>query len=355
MSIRFTETDKWTDPWFRKLQPASKLTFLYLCDNCDSAGFIELDYELISFMTAMPIESVTKAIKPLSSRLEIIESVAWIQKFVSCQKNLPLNEFNNAHKNIIRCILEKPDFIEAQDLLPETDNTVGRVSLSDKEVVWIRDGGICQYTKNKLKTLSDYELDHIYPRSRGGGDEYTNLACCEKAYNREKRDSIVELVVENTSASQAKKRLMTDPWLVKEFNKFFGRTVFLNNGRLREGNGCLGARLSPTGKGKGNSRGKGKVEYSEDFEEWWKEYGVGVKANASDAWKKQNLSKADVEMLVKAVSPYKAYCLSADRSLKDGQGWLNGRFWESVWTHEAQGTSPKPPNLSAKPLQTGTY
>lgn len=86
---------------------------------------------------------------------------------------------------------------------------------------------------------------------------------------------------------------------------------------------------------------KKKNLYTENFETFWKLYGVGNKAGAFQAWKKQKINAESFESILRAVPIYKAYCLSAERSLKDGQGWLNGRFWETEWTHEAQGTKPK--------------
>jgi hypothetical protein len=46
---RFTETDKWRDAWFRKLNPACKCLWQYMVDNCDQAGVIDIDWELASF------------------------------------------------------------------------------------------------------------------------------------------------------------------------------------------------------------------------------------------------------------------------------------------------------------------
>jgi len=46
---RFTATEKWQDAWYRKLRPALKCLWQYLCDNCDQAGVIEPDWELVSF------------------------------------------------------------------------------------------------------------------------------------------------------------------------------------------------------------------------------------------------------------------------------------------------------------------
>jgi hypothetical protein len=46
---RFTETQKWDDPWFRKLRPEMKLLWQWILDRCDNAGIINPDLELASF------------------------------------------------------------------------------------------------------------------------------------------------------------------------------------------------------------------------------------------------------------------------------------------------------------------
>ena len=43
MAYRYTNTDKWGDAWYSNLKPSEKLLFNYLCDNCDIAGFIEMN------------------------------------------------------------------------------------------------------------------------------------------------------------------------------------------------------------------------------------------------------------------------------------------------------------------------
>jgi hypothetical protein len=49
MSKRFTSTEKWSDPWFRKLSPKHKCFWDWLCAQCDIAGTIDPDYDLASF------------------------------------------------------------------------------------------------------------------------------------------------------------------------------------------------------------------------------------------------------------------------------------------------------------------
>ena len=112
------------------------------------------------------------------------------------------------------------------------------------------------------------------------------------------------------------------------------------------------------GKGEGKGLEKAKVrakvasDYTPEFEEWWGVYKTGVKSNAFEAWKKQSPMP---ENLIDITKQYKAYCASADRQVKDGQGFLNQRMFESEWTHVAQGTKPNLAQYSktgsAKPIQ----
>ncbi len=54
-----------------------------------------------------------------------------------------------------------------------------------------RDGGVCQYTGRKL-SAREGNLDHIYPRSRGGKDSFENLVWADRAVNSLKGDRTPE-------------------------------------------------------------------------------------------------------------------------------------------------------------------
>ncbi len=49
MSKRLTDSKKWRNGWFRKLNIKAKLAWIYLCDECDFIGLFKIDYELASF------------------------------------------------------------------------------------------------------------------------------------------------------------------------------------------------------------------------------------------------------------------------------------------------------------------
>jgi hypothetical protein len=59
---RFTETNKWEDPWFRRLKPEMKLLWAWLLDSCDNAGVIDIDIELASFQVGYqyPIDTLSE-------------------------------------------------------------------------------------------------------------------------------------------------------------------------------------------------------------------------------------------------------------------------------------------------------
>lgn len=57
--------------------------------------------------------------------------------------------------------------------------------------IWHRDGGRCQYTGRKLSP-GEGNLDHVLPRSRGGGSTWNNLVLACREVNRKKADRTPE-------------------------------------------------------------------------------------------------------------------------------------------------------------------
>jgi len=101
VSKRFTETEKWSDPWFRKLSPNSKIGYLYLLDRVDNAGVIDLDCELANFQIGMAIDWDSLRIE-LADRIEVLASGKWhLTRFVPFQFG-ELNPDCKPHAQVIR-------------------------------------------------------------------------------------------------------------------------------------------------------------------------------------------------------------------------------------------------------------
>lgn len=108
MAYRFTDTNKWVDGWFSELKPLNKLLFLYLCDQCDIAGFLEVNTKKISFDLGIGKQEVERGLRELESRImfSFDSKFIFIKNFIKHQKNLPLNEKNPAHKGTIKKLNE---------------------------------------------------------------------------------------------------------------------------------------------------------------------------------------------------------------------------------------------------------
>lgn len=57
--------------------------------------------------------------------------------------------------------------------------------------IWIRDGGICQYTGKKL-SKNEGNVDHVIPRSRGGKTDWSNCVLTHKEVNAQKANRTPE-------------------------------------------------------------------------------------------------------------------------------------------------------------------
>jgi hypothetical protein len=102
---RFTETEKWRDPWFRKLSAGAKLAFLYIIDNCDNAGVWAADKELADFSIGMTIPW-DKVLEAFGERVSVLPSGDWmVVRFVEFQFG-KLSKDCKPHLQVLR-LLEK--------------------------------------------------------------------------------------------------------------------------------------------------------------------------------------------------------------------------------------------------------
>jgi hypothetical protein len=106
MSYRITNIEKWKDLWFSNLSVHAKLLFFYFVENCDNAGFIEVNKKFMLFYLGFNEEELMNAGTELKkSYIKSKDgSKLWIKNFLKYQKKLPLNNMSNVHKQIISII-----------------------------------------------------------------------------------------------------------------------------------------------------------------------------------------------------------------------------------------------------------
>jgi hypothetical protein len=82
---RFSGTEKWQKPWYRKLAPRFKCFLQFIWDNCDCAGFWDPDFELASFYVG---ETITEeeVLAFYSKEVRVLANGKWwIADFVKFQ------------------------------------------------------------------------------------------------------------------------------------------------------------------------------------------------------------------------------------------------------------------------------
>ena len=142
MSYRISNIDKWKVLWFSNLSPHAKLLFFYFVENCDNAGFFEVNKKFMLFYTGLNEEQLMEAGTELKkSYIKSQDGTKlWFKNFLKYQKKLPLNSANNVHKQIISLIQDNlsdetkfKGNVVINSLLP-TDLQVGKVTRKKREV-----------------------------------------------------------------------------------------------------------------------------------------------------------------------------------------------------------------------------
>lgn len=105
MAKRFSDSDKWRKPWFRKLKPVYKLLWMYILDNCDHAGVWHVDFDAVAFHIGEDVEP-SEATEHLKSQILAFDNgKKWfIVGFVDFQYSGKLNPENRSHLSVINVL-----------------------------------------------------------------------------------------------------------------------------------------------------------------------------------------------------------------------------------------------------------
>lgn len=103
--LRFTESDKWLDPWFQQLSPEPKLFYLYLLDTVDHAGVWEENWRMAEFLIGQELDQHT-ILEELETRVfRLGEDKLYLPKFIAFQlRGKELRPDYNPHKGIVKAL-----------------------------------------------------------------------------------------------------------------------------------------------------------------------------------------------------------------------------------------------------------
>lgn len=101
MSKRFTDSEKFSDTWYRKLSLLHKVIWEYLLAECNHAGILEnFDYEMMSFKIGA--EVTEKDLEIFENRIVFIsDDIVFIPKFIEFQYGA-LNPQSKVHASVLK-------------------------------------------------------------------------------------------------------------------------------------------------------------------------------------------------------------------------------------------------------------
>ncbi len=116
MAKRFTDTEKWKNDWFKNLSDKHKLLWLYLCDECDKAGFWIIELDVLYTRLGIRI-TIPEILKLFPKQVELFNAQHLrLLGFIKFQYGI-LKESNNPHKAVIRRLSEMKELRVPQGYL----------------------------------------------------------------------------------------------------------------------------------------------------------------------------------------------------------------------------------------------
>jgi hypothetical protein len=100
MAKRFTDTEKFTDSWYRRLSTPNKLLWDWILCNCDHAGIISIDLEFAEMVLGEKFEDDVLQNHFKERLVSINNGKHFIPKFIKFQYG-KLNSDSRVHKSVI--------------------------------------------------------------------------------------------------------------------------------------------------------------------------------------------------------------------------------------------------------------
>lgn len=218
MAKRFTDTGKWSRPWWRQLSAEAKITWQYLVDNCDHSGIWVTDYELATFQIGADITE-EKFLNWFGDKVQKIDDdKIYVPSFIEFQYG-ELRDNNTVHISVIKSLQKHGiDILVNTGLSPLPSAVAARLSSKMKRAILSSDLFQCSYCglHGDEKTLV---VDHILARNKGGGNEDYNLTTACISCNSKKTDMDVDkFLVKNDLVGKISENVSNKIALIKKLN-----------------------------------------------------------------------------------------------------------------------------------------
>lgn len=161
------------------------MLWLYILDNCDHAGVIELYLDLAAADTKIKIED--SHFQEIADKLhQVSERKYWVKGFIRFQYG-KLSKDCKPHKPVF-------DSLERHGINPasvdQNERFVDPVDSQLRKKIIGRDDSTCAYSGKRLFEW-EIHIDHVVSRKLGGSSEPSNLVVMDSALNTMKSDLTV--------------------------------------------------------------------------------------------------------------------------------------------------------------------
>lgn len=177
MAKRFTDTEKFIDPWFRRLSSKHKLLWDWLLCNCDHAGIITVDFEFIEMVLNEKFEEdvIEKYFSERTVQIGLCKY--FIPKFLRFQYG-KLNPSSKVHASVIARLKEEGILYSENDSIKDIENNARVIGYpkgmdttkekdKDKEKEKIKGNNISELVNINFKSAQEKSIHEIASRITG--------------------------------------------------------------------------------------------------------------------------------------------------------------------------------------------
>ncbi len=185
--LRYTDTTKWQDPWYRRLPSQYKLLWEYVLDNCNMAGVWEEDLDMVRFCIGVEFEKseVFERFNNGKRRVEEVGGGKWlIPHYVDKQWGGCLHPASPTHNRVLKEIYAEGVQDRVTGRVPPLDSKVNgakyKAIVDDlNEVCGTQYKHTTQTTRDKIRarlregfTVEDFKKVHRNKQAEWGNDNY---------------------------------------------------------------------------------------------------------------------------------------------------------------------------------------